>query len=230
MSGGSVHWANYQEPYQLNNRADFATMSNEDIGFNATLTTATNDTYEYAIPFPSSYDLFEEAMVLYRVDHMFNTEINDVADGETIAQLEIYSSFLQIEFAATFQGAWADAEDEAMKSKLHGPMPAVGQNKVLTSNAGIASDAQTSHMVDMNFIQCLHEYMINDEGYDLFTPYYYTLVNKSVSHAGQTGILAAANFTSFERFMQRLWHKKRRLTTDERSFRMVAARFMHIDT
>lgn len=228
MGWGTI-WMDYQVPYELDTRADFATFSNEDIGFIASLVTGTNDTYEYAQPFPSSYDLFEDAMVWYRTDHMFGVEGNDVADGETVSKLDIYSSFLQVEFAVTFQGSYADSTDEAMKTKLHGPM-SVGQRSFLGSTAGASSVAHAAYHVDGNQLQNVHEYAINRQGYDIFTPYYYVLVNKSHDWAAQTGITVTASYVAFENFMQRIWHRKRSLTPQERNFRMVAARFMFIDT
>lgn len=224
----TTRWVDYQVPYELDNRADFATFSNEDIGWVATLATGVNDTYEYAQPFPSSYSLFDDAMVWYRTDHMFGVEEYDVADNETVRILEIYTSFLQVEFAATFQGLYADVTDEIMKTKLHGPLPGVGQVMVALSEAAITVAPPVN--LETAGIQMVHEYAINRQGYDIFMPYYVTLVNKSHTFETDTGIFATADHNAFESFMQRIWHRKRLLTTDEKNFRMVSARFMHIDT
>lgn len=222
-----VKWANYEMPFEMNNRADFAWFSNEDLGFIASLVTGTNDTEEYALPFASSIDLFEETTVLYRSDFMLGIEqIASVDDGDIVSALEMYMAMLQVEFAtATFQGGFTDVEDEALKTKFAGPF-GIGRDIVMVEGASIDQrDGQVGQSI-VNVMQ----YMPFKSGIRLITPPYYTIVNKSWSFAATTGITAPATFSAFEAFAQRVWHRKSSLTPQERDFRNISIRFQLIDT
>lgn len=217
-------WQSYETPYVIDSRADFAWYSNEDIGFVATLATGTNDTFEYAMPYPSSVDLFEETIVLYKSDFMWlNEALVDIDATEIQRMLDVYASMLQVEFDTTaFQGTAIDAEDEALKTKFAGPM-GFGNNKVVKSSA-----TDESGMLE-NEVTNLMQYMPFSRGIDLITPIYYTLVNKSISISA-LAVLAPADYSTFEQTAQRIWHRKRNLTSAERSFRNISIRFQLIDT
>ena len=146
-----VIWANYETPFVLDDRVDFATFSNEDNGFIANLTTATNDTHEFACAYPSSVDLFEETIVWYKSDHMMNHDLNEIDNAETMAQLNIENSMLQIEHGATYRGSLIDGEDESHKSKFAGQFT-IG-NTIANMGTGASVAASMFRLAQQNIMQ-----------------------------------------------------------------------------
>lgn len=217
-------WQTYETPYIIDRRADFAWMSNEDLGVTITFATGVNDTEEYAFPYPSSIDLFEETTVLYKMDTMLLVEqTTDILATEIVELLNFYSSMLQVEFNATFQGTATDAEDEALKTTFAGPMTVGRADFVYTLAAAPAQSVAMPKQI------AVAQYMPFSAGIDLITPIYYKLYNNSYS-VSNAFVLAAADFANPETFAQRMWHRKRSLTSQERSFRNISIRFQLIDT
>lgn len=218
-----VSWENYETPFAIDSRADFAWMSNEDLAIvDLTAAAATN---EVALPYPSSVDLFEETIVLYRQDWMLLLEsLTDIDDGQIVRQYAVETSMLQIEHALTYNGQAADAEDESLKSKFAGPF-GFGMKRVVKS--GTASDlGMIIQLEDVNVFQ----YMPFARGLDLISPLYNVIYNKAFSIAGTTTVIAPADNDSTEGVADRYWHRKRELTSAERSFRNISLRFQLIDT
>lgn len=217
-------WMNYETPFVIDSRADFAWFSNEDIALTATLATGVNDTHEFALPYPSSVDLFEETIVLYKQDWIMGLEaLTDIDATEIVRQFAVECSMLQIEHITTsYQGSFTDAEDESLKSKFAGPF-GFGMFSFVKSDAGDISSALINQNVN------IMQYMPFGRGLDLISPLYNVIINKAFSVAA-TAVLAAADNTSVEAVADRIWHRKRNLTSAERSFRNIALRFMLIDT
>lgn len=219
-----VIWANYETPFVLPDSVDFATFSNEDNGFIANLVTATNDTYEFASPYPSSVDLFEETIVWYKSDQMYNHDLNELDNAEIMEQINIENSMLQIEHGLTYRGSLVDLEDESHKSKFAGQFTIGATQQNMGTAASVA--ASPFRLAQQSVMQ----YSPVRRGIDLITPRYEVYINGSFSVAETTGATAPGTFSKFERVSERIWHRKRRLSSDERSFRMISTRFQIIDT
>lgn len=216
-------WVTYETPFVLDDRVDFATFSNEDNGFIASLVAALN-VFEFAGPYPSSVDLFEETIVWYKSDHMLMHFFAEIDNAESMPMLQIDNSMLQIEHAITYQGSVVDAEDEVHKSKFAGPMT-VG---LVQANMGTAASVAASSFSLR--AQNVMQYSPVRRGIDLITPRYESYTNASFDIAEATGATSAADFVLHERVSERIWHRKRPLSPGERSFRAISTRFQIIDT
>jgi len=79
-------------------KVDFAVYSNEDIGFDTALTI--NNTYVFALPYPSDVDIEDEAMIVQWIDFIY---LNNELDWSSEAALARYAlgivfSMLKIAF------------------------------------------------------------------------------------------------------------------------------------
>jgi len=207
--------------------ADFAWMSNEDLGWVASLVTATNDVEAFSQAYVASIDLFNETQIYEAIESIFAREnpLNLVLDdGETAQGVYIYYSMLDKEFAATFQGSATDAEDENLKVILGGPNYC---GQWAYAKAGITTDNYTGLMV-VDAIQ--NDHWTPPQNMRARTPIFTQFSNQSVAIDADTGIDTAANFVAFEAMAQRQWWRASRLRRSEKMSVGDVIKYQLIDT
>jgi hypothetical protein len=200
---------------------DFYVLSNEDIGFIANLVAGTNDVFSFALPYPSSIDLFDETIKVWAIEFIHNDPHQ--ANVATFHGLLAYMSMLDKEFAATFLGNGSDSEDENLKAHFAGNIY-FGNNK-MSVTATAAVEGMERHMDMMQ--QAIY---FPPVPLDLVTPLYIQLVNMNVTVALATNVPTAANFTEFEKVMLRVWFTRRKLTSSEKSARAMQINWQRLDS
>lgn len=221
MGASDAAWAyegSVQEPFP--DDIDFMWLSNEDLGFIATLVTGTNDVFAFAIPYPASMDLFSESMIIHAIDFMHGAG----AIGASLTQqiLEVYIAMLDREFAATFRGSFADAEDENLKANLGGPFVFGNLSPILVTTAATEPSPSGQKITNVRWTPPVP--------LDAVTPAYVQFVNKSAVWTLVTSAAAAANYTVFEQTALRIWFTTRRLTATEMAERNQTIRFQRLDS
>lgn len=220
-----TYWETYEKPFDLPRGTDFATMSNEDNGFTTALTSGSANTYEFAAPYPSSIDLFDQTVEWFKSDYLYLKHPNDVDNGEDYEVLGIENSMLQIEHGAAYNGAGADVEDEAHKSKFAGPF-SIGMYNALGGSASAGGGGVALQLAN----KCVMQYSPLREGIDLLTPRYEVYYGLTKDVAEATGALSNSDFDDVENVSERQWVRPRMLTRAEKDYRNISTRFQIIDT
>lgn len=207
--------------------ADFAWMSNEDLGWIATLVTATNDMEELSVAYVASIDLFEETQIFEALEtigaHQIPSNIS-LDDGQIALAINVYYSMLDKALTATFQGAGNDADDEALKALLGGPN-FVGQNSY--SKAGTGTDEPGfGGFLD----QHISDHWTPPQNMRARTPIFMKISNQSAAIAATTGIDTEASHANFEQIAQRYWWRSSRLRRSERMAVSDVIKYQLIDT
>ncbi|NHJ86151.1 MAG: hypothetical protein FK734_11865 [Asgard group archaeon] len=200
---------------------DFYTLSNEDIGFTASLVTGTNDVINFALPYPATVNLAEETIVVYALEFIYQAT-DGFATSLSNQSLLVFLSMLKKEFTATFRGNGADSEDEAIKSKFAGNIFFGRVRQNLTAAAAVEGSQREADTI----VNALYFPPIP---LDLATPLFIDFVNQSNTIALATNAITAANFADFERVNIRVWFTKRKLTNEEKSMRQSGRRFQILD-
>ena len=202
---------------------DFYVLSNEDIGFEAILTHGANDVYNFALPYPATVNLSEETIVIYALEFLWNDIVGDSISATQYA-LMVSLSFLDKDYAATFEGAAVDAEDEALKSKFASRM-IIGE--ILNNYTATVNISAIEHTSD----QTAQVIYFPPTPLDLATPLFVDFVNNTQTSTLGTGNRTKADFVAAkcEKVGIRVWFKKRRLTSTEKAVRNSGMRFMRLD-
>lgn len=211
------------QPWRMPPNVDFYTLSNEDVGLIASLVTGTNDTYVYAHPLPASLDIYNETIIIWKMEFFGQGLFGQLSTGTTTRGVSIVASYLDRPFAATFRGDLADAADEAWKSKFAGPMY-TGQ--ALTNITATASVEGNQRRIDNNQNIVWHP----PRPLDLSVPLYFELFNGSQTVTLATNAVADSNYDVFERYSVRTWFTTRRLTQAEKNARANGTRWMILDS
>jgi hypothetical protein len=200
---------------------DFYNLSNEDIGFTATLVSATNDVYSFALPYPASIDLFDETIKVHAIEFILNEPKR--ATLAIFKGLSVFLSMLDREFGATFVGTGADAEDENLKAHFasfiyfghaRAPIQATAAVEGVERHNDAVSDAIYFPPIDL----------------DLVTPLYIQFINQSVTPALATNIPTPTDFAIFEQVQLRVWFTRRKLTSQEKSARAMQINWQRLDS
>lgn len=96
------------------NNMDWVRAMNEDLGWNASLVTATNDNLATTIPYPQEWDPEDEVMTIYKMINEFWVNPRPQEDAWT-GFLSLYSMVDRAP-TATFLGVASDGDDEYLKS------------------------------------------------------------------------------------------------------------------
>jgi len=214
----------YGFPAPLPPDVDFYTLTNEDIGFTTALTTGVNDVYSFALPYPSSIDLFEETIVIHAIEFLFVANDSARAVGD-LNGLLAFLSMLDKEFPPTFNGNLGDTSDEAWKAQFGGPIYFGERERMNTTVASVeANTYRNDYIRNANYFPPVP--------LDLLTPLYIQFVNQNTAIDLATSVGTLASFTTgdVERVTLRPWFTKRNLTTSERSARNTAVRFQLLDS
>jgi len=206
--------------------ADFAWFSNEDLGFVATLVTNTNDVYEFSLPYVASIDLFEETMILHANETLYvneKTTSRSLDTGDIAIVMDVEYSMLDKAHALTYQGAAADTEDEALKSKLGGP----NMFGMYNTNMECAANVGTAQV---NLDNVMQDYWTPPQDLRLRTPLFCAIVNQSAAYTELTGQTDAASMANFENVAMRSWWSPSRLKRSERRAIRDVIKYQLIDT
>ncbi len=190
------------------NNIDMAVVTNEDFGFNATLTTGTNETFETTIPYPQEWDPEDEVCTFYEMRFLQNDENNAQDDSNT--SLGVTLSMIDRSASATLRGIGVDADDEWRKSLFRNAM-------FFGTGAGYPTVGTGA-----NLVQYTHDIMIEAVyrpklPIPAFFPVYPELINYSTTYAATTGDQTAASYSVFERFELDYDYTIRRMNRRERA-------------
>ncbi len=203
---------------------DFVTYSNEDLG----VTTAYSggvDSFQIAMPYPSSMNLWEETMMVFAMEFIQHQSGFAKTGTAELGGNTIHLSMLDDTFGGNWGGNMTDADDEAWKSKFAGPMYAgmVGANITATAAVeGVYRPFDT---------QVIAKYY-PPEPLDLVTPLFITYTNTF------NNITLATNATvqdddadETENTTLRVWFLKRDYSRIELQFlQRLPTRFQQLDS
>ncbi len=215
-------------------KVDFAVYSNEDIGLDAALTI--NDTYAFALPYPSDVDIDDEAMIVQWIDFIYlNNELdwsseaalNRFALGIVFSMLKIafgndsnnpisqLDSVNQSEFKKCFDGQYI----WELTRGLHSDAIATGG---MTENLGAVDGA------GQTLLRWIPVHPI-----DLPLPLFIGLTNLSMllitDRHDTTGTRPSIPQANMEFIALRVWYTKRNLTPSEKAIR-GAAKFARLSS
>lgn len=204
--------------------SDFYTLSNEDIGFIANLVDATNNVHSFHLPLPSHIDLLTETTIVDAIEFIYIGQEHDI---EAVHQaLDAFIGYPDRDWTDTFN-ALADADDEAWKSKLAGPI----RFGINTTILDAAVPATTDNVAfNINHDRITNAIYFPPVGLDQLIPIQIDFVNRSELFTMTTMASAGANFTGYETTTVRVWYRIRNLTRDERMIRSIAMRFLRIES
>ncbi len=193
---------------------DFVVVTNEDLGFNNSLVTTTNDTFETTIPYPQEWDVDRNVVVLRKVQFILETQKHFEEGG--MENLAVYMSYLDRSPTATYRGGLADTNDEWFKSTFAGPM----------MFGDMIEQPLASAAVEVYFLpgnrNVIAEY-IPEIPLSMFFPIYLDFVNNSATGTLATGADTAASFTLFERVTLRYFYTIRSMNQAERDLMSALA-------
>lgn len=187
---------------------DVAVVTNEDFGFNASLVTATNDTFETTIPYPQEWDPENEVCTFYELRFMQNDSNNAQDDSNT--SLLVTLSMIDRSATATYRGVGVDADDEWRKSLFRNAM---------FFGTGFGYPTATT---GANLVQYQHDTMIEAVyrpklPIPAFFPVYPEVVNVTTTYATATGDETAATYSVFERMEMSYDYTIRKMNRRERA-------------
>ena len=188
---------------------DWVLAVNEDLGFNASLVTGTNETFETTIPYPQEWDPENEVMTIYELTHAIQ-RFGGHQDDQGF-HLTANLSMIDRSAAATYIGDLADADDEWIKSVFARGMKF--GNNFFTPTVGTGAN-----------LVALPLDLLTDAVYrpklpiPAFFPVYDELVNQSVTIAATTGDETLRSFTEFEKVIIEYDYTIRKMSRTEQNF------------
>jgi len=187
---------------------DFVIVTNEDLGFTATLVAATNDNLGTTLPYPQEWDPDTEVCVLYKLQGWIQD--SEYWKDDATQALLVFLSYLDRIPTATYRGVGTDANDEWMKAQFAGPM------NVGVKRMGPSATAMTEAGTLLGQNQVGFEY-VPEIPLSMFFPIYLDIVSNSATHALVTSDDTAASFSFFEAFTMRYYYRIRRMNRAERT-------------
>lgn len=212
----------FPQNHDIPNEADFYVLSNEDIGFIASLVVGTNESFTFPIPYPASMDLMNETMIIHAIEFIF-ARAQENEGGGGIFNLNAFLEYLDFEFDADSSFDDGDDDDEIFKAMFAGP---INFGMLAGAPTASASVEVRNTWADLN----RHAKYIHFAPLDCLYPLRVTFVNNSYTEALASGARTAANFTQFEYVYLRIWFTKRNLTAAEKAARGISMRYMQLDS
>jgi len=200
----------------------FVYYTNENFGFTASLADGTNSVEAFALPIPATINIFEQTPVWHKLDFII-VQKNGGNLAATMENLTVWLSYLDREFAATFEGIGTDAEDENLKAQFDGPyiFGLIEAKAVRSSNTSAYPDKA---QIGVNIRYTPPTIL------DGSHPLYIQFVSGGVTVTAATGAQVDKDFTLFERVAIRGWFTVRLLTPSEMSARNTALRFQRLSS
>lgn len=216
MSGGAIgdNWVNYPgERGPIPTRSQMYVLTNESVGFIASLVTGVNDVFSFQIPYPFYIDQTQQAIVFHRIDFMLRSFDKGTMTAGTISRLQIDLQYSDKEPAADWNGVGEDVEDENTQAMFDGPL-IIGDNKW---SGAPDTDATLAIIVPAsNRINC-HYYAPDSNGLDAFFPVTVILTNQSFDRDLVDQVADLATFSVFENFSMRCYFTVRDLSAAEKA-------------
>jgi len=203
---------------------DFVTYSNEDIGFDGTPFAAGTDVFQFALPYPSSMNLWRESLILFAMETIYHSQSRPQATLTTTGMIQ-HLSMLGDDFGANWEGVLLDAEDETFKAQFAGPDYVGVKEYSLLATANIVAVPQTADR-----IQNIKYYP--PEPLDLVTPLYVNWTNAGANLTLATGAASHDDDADpTEQMAVRVWFLKRDYTAAEKAFlNRLPTRFQQLDS
>lgn len=219
-----MNWEIAGFPAPLPLGVDFVTYSNEDIGHTVAYA-AGSDNYQFALPYPSSMNLWEETMMVFAIDFIYSPQ-GAAHTALTSVGYKVNFSMLGDNFGANWGGGLADTEDETFKAQFDGPYYFGHKKMVLTG----AARTVPSDMLTLPQTQCLRYFP--PEPLDLVTPLYINLTNAGMTFTLGTGASVLDDDQDATELMAvRVWFLKRDYTQEEKRFmNRLPTRFQQLDS
>ncbi len=200
----------------------FVYYTNENFGFTANLVVGTNETEAFAMPLPATINIFTQTVVWHKIQFLMNNREGFFTEI-TPQVLKVHLSYLDREFAATFDGTGADAEDENLKAQFDGPFT-LGQSKVFI----VITARESAYPQTLDNIQNLN--YTPPVPLDASHPLYIQLTNQSATITAATGAAAELAFSLQESVAIRGWFTVRNLSPSEMQARNTAMRFQRLSS
>jgi len=214
----------YGFPAPLPFGIDFVVYSNEDLG-RTNAFAAGLDTFNLALPYPSSMNLWEETMMLFCLEIISHRAPFQFTALTEVGGEIVHLSMLDDDFGANWGGVLVDAEDEAFKAKFAGPMYYGRRTQSLTSAARVETYGGPLDVYD-------NIKYFPPEPLDLVTPLFINWTNAMGTYtliSGQSVLDDDANIT--ENMAIRAWFIKRDYSRLELAFlQRLPTRFQQLDS
>lgn len=202
---------------------DWYVMSNEDVGFTASLVTGTNESYQFAMPYPASFDLETESLIVYALEQYLQFEHEYNTAGSNYFSLTSFLSMLKKDLLATNRGQAVDTEDEFYKAQF-------------ASNITMGQSGPPAATVNITGLGSEKFDTVQDSIYyppipmDLVVPLYVTLVNSSKQRTLATNAAADLTFSAQETYSAKAWFTTRRLSRTEIDAKAMQVRWQRLDS
>lgn len=204
LSGGVLDFG-FPNRFKPSGKTDNVVIVNEDLGFTASLITATNDVLETSMPFPQEWDQDTEVVMVESIQ--FGHEGGAGHQDDLMSAFGVNMSYLDRSPAATFRGGITDAEDEYRKSVFTGGRTWAGDDYFFPSTVAEAGSSGffpaqpniTGRWTPPFKLMMGHQ------------PIYWDLYNMNFVTAVATGNETAANYTTFEGTVGEYWYTMARM-------------------
>lgn len=194
---------------------DFVVVTNEDLGFTATLDTSLNH-LNTTLPYPQEWDQDSEVVVLRKLQ-IFLHDLEYPADDVFEMAATNLSYLDRNPNAANYQGVGADTEDEYHKSLFaHGMACGHSINfESATANVAFGNITQGDSQIGASYVP--------EIPLSMFFPIYLDIYGSAAANALLTGNETQSTFTFFERYTIRYFYNIRRMNSAERSLQEALA-------
>lgn len=198
-------------PFPLPPDIDYYMLNNEDVGFDASLVSGTNESISFYLPLPGSIDILRETIVVHALEFIIQAT-HHPADDSNDALLCFLSTRGEVPAATALPSA-TDALDAFLKAQFMRNI-AFGFNRIHTTDAALASPWE--YKQDVVDDALVFPPVPLDQA---SRPLHIHLFRQDVTVDPATGDETAVDFTGFELFQMVVWFTRRNLTADEMSRR-----------
>lgn len=214
----------YGFPAPLPFGIDFVVYSNEDLGRTNPFAAGT-DTFNLALPYPSSMNLWEETMMLFCIEFIRHTGPRAVNAIVELGGEIVHLSMLDDDFGANWAGLLSDADDEAFKAKFAGPMYFGIAQANITATASVEG---TERHFDIYYTAKYFP----PEPLDLVTPLFINWTNAMANITlAENAITQDDDADITEEIATRVWFIKRDYSRLELAFlQRLPTRFQQLDS
>lgn len=216
MSAADNVWSDYGVPRRVSNKAQMYVLTNEQIGFIASLVTGTNDVFSFQIPMPFYIDQQNQAVIYERIDFIFRfNHLNDPTLSNQ-NRLQVDLQYSDKEPAANWDGSGEDVEDENIQAMFDGPF-LFGQGLRPTSAEIAAAGTTLIGVYPSINSTSVHYYPPDSNGLDAFFPVTVVFTNQTFGRDVADQVADVGTFTAFENVSLRCYFRVRNLTPSEKA-------------
>ncbi len=202
----------YGAPRTLSEPCDWALFTADQYGFNDITLDSTKQTFTFASPFPSGFNLEDQTIKFKRIDYNMARH----GDPQDLSyMLSVYLSMLEEDFPGDFGVLASAAEKQKMRSQFDGPIKFGQSTEQTTGSAYAHSNDSISQLVQSDTLQLYYPPIAE---VDLLTPLYQQFVNETINSTN-TVFPTRADFDQAPTVTYRQWFEVRNLTSSEKSMR-----------